>query len=932
MKTLSFSLFLVPVLGALFSPPLFCRDFPGPGGVGRFPLTWKTPRDDPRSSLPLGNGDISLNVWVDTKGDLLFYVGKTDSWGDNGRLLKVGRLRFHVPGGNPPIPGFSETLGLADGTFRFTIGKGKGARRGRVWVDARHPVVVVELSGESPFPVEASLEPWRKKRETLPSLEVSDVLLDRSRPGNMHAPCVVEPDTFIEGTGKGIGWYHYNVKSVGPNLTGKIQGTAGLHRPDPLLHRIFGGLLLSKGAKRKGPALLFSPPAKTHVFSLHLLTLHPSTPEKWLAALEKQAGKVEALSLEERRRAHEAWWEAFWNRSWIQVSRRPGSPALPLVPPSPHPLRAGEDQGGGNPFPGTLGRVSVFDRPLSPGEIQALAAPGPGPALSGQTGLLGSWTRPKPGPLELPAGKPLSSFTLEAWIRIPPGTKGVGRILDRITPGGRDGFLLDTYPGMSLRFIAGSKILLKKKCLTPGTWHHAAAVADSDKGLLLLYLDGKEAARLEVPEEAFLVSRAYALQRYVTACAGRGGFPIKFNGSIFTVPWPGKPGNADYRRWGPGYWWQNSRLPYLSLCAAGDFEMMRPFFRMYLDRVLPAARFRTKLYFGHGGAFMSECVYFWGDIFSESYGWKPWSERKDRLQVNPYHKYEWVGGLELVWMALDYYEYTLDKNFLRERVLPAARDILAFFDEHYGRDEKGKLLMHPAQALETWWDCTNPMPEIAGIRAVTQRLLSLPAELSTPADRSFWKKVLDEAPPLPTRKVKGETMLAPAARFALKRNIENPELYAVFPFRLVGIGEPHLDWGIRALHHRWDRGAFGWRQDDIFMACLGLAEEARKYVTARASRWNRESRFPGFFGPNYDWVPDQDHGGILMKALQFMLLQDGGRKILLLPAWPREWDVDFKLHAPYRTTLRGKWAGGKWLDLQVDPPSRRKDLVFQGGR
>ncbi len=35
--------------------------------------------------------------------------------------------------------------------------------------------------------------------------------------------------------------------------------------------------------------------------------------------------------------------------------------------------------------------------------------------------------------------------------------------------------------------------------------------------------------------EASKVSQSYALQRYMTACAGRGAQPVKFNGSLFTV-------------------------------------------------------------------------------------------------------------------------------------------------------------------------------------------------------------------------------------------------------------------------------------------------------------------------------------------------------------------------------------------------------------
>ena len=69
------------------------------------------------------------------------------------------------------------------------------------------------------------------------------------------------------------------------------------------------------------------------------------------------------------------------------------------------------------------------------------------------------------------------------------------------------------------------------------------------------------------------------------------------------------------------------------------------------------------------------------------------------------------------------------------------------------------------------------------------------------------------------------------------------------------------------------------------------------------------------------------NGGVLMKAFQSMLLQTDGKKIYLLPAWPREWDVDFKLHAPYRTIVEARVRRGGIEYLKVIPESRRADLV-----
>ena len=112
------------------------------------------------------------------------------------------------------------------------------------------------------------------------------------------------------------------------------------------------------------------------------------------------------------------------------------------------------------------------------------------------------------------------------------------------------------------------------------------------------------------------------------------------------------------------------------------------------------------------------------------------------------------------------------------------------------------------------------------------------------------------------------------------------------------------------------------------MAFLGEGAQARDNVVARAKSKNEASRFPTFWGPNFDWIPDQDHGSVLLIALQSMLLQADGRKIYLLPAWPKDWDCAFKLHAPLNTTVEGVIKSGKLEQLRVTPQSRENDMVI----
>jgi alpha-L-fucosidase 2 len=123
----------------------------------------------------------------------------------------------------------------------------------------------------------------------------------------------------------------------------------------------------------------------------------------------------------------------------------------------------------------------------------------------------------------------------------------------------------------------------------------------------------------------------------------------------------------------------------------------------------------------------------------------------------------------------------------------------------------------------------------------------------------------------------------------------------------------------------------GWQQGPIWAAMLGLTQEARSLVVQRARDKAKGYRFPGFYGPNYDWTPDQDQISVFQTALQYMLMQCEGDKILLLPAWPEDWDVSFKLHAPKNTTIECEVKQGKVVRLIVSPESRRNDVTIRQG-
>ncbi|NNM85728.1 MAG: hypothetical protein HKL96_08240 [Phycisphaerales bacterium] len=432
------------------------------------------------------------------------------------------------------------------------------------------------------------------------------------------------------------------------------------------------------------------------------------------------------------------------------------------------------------------------------------------------------------------------------------------------------------------------------------------------------------------------VTQGINRQRYMQACGGRGAFPIKFNGGQFTVEPKamGRPWNADWRAWGNCHWWQNVRHMYHPMPALGDFEMMAPLFNMY-DAARPVCTARAGLYFNARGCYFPETMTVWGTYANADYGWNRKGHPPSFVACG-YWKHAWNQGPELVNLMLDYWHYTRDENFLAGRLLPMAVDVLEYFDSRFKRDAHGRMILNPTQAVETYWyGVINDAPSSSGLVAITERLCALPKHLVPTKLQAYFRRMRQAAPLVPTQEAtcQGKTVrkLAPAEQYINKtHNCENPELYPVWPFRLYRPGKPDYDQAVWAYKLRRNHLYVGWGYDANCAAILGMADEAAKILKIKCANSNGRYRWPATWGPNFDWLPDQNHGGNLLETATSMLLQFDGDKILLLPAWPRHWDAIFKLHAPDKTVVECELRSGTVTRLDVTPASRRKDVVLAG--
>lgn len=444
----------------------------------------------------------------------------------------------------------------------------------------------------------------------------------------------------------------------------------------------------------------------------------------------------------------------------------------------------------------------------------------------------------------------------------------------------------------------------------------------------------------DVKSKSWQVGRNYQVFRYQLGCNAYGSYPTKFNGGLFTYDpefVDGKRSETpDFRRWGGGsFTAQNQRLVYWPMLKSGDIDMMKPQFDFYLN-LLKNAELRSQVYWGHNGACFTEQMENFGLPVAFEYNWKRPANFDPGIEYNSWIEHTWETVFEFCQMMMDTERF--DQQDV-SRYIPLIESSLKFYDEHYQHlsglrttktlDADGHLVLYPSTAAETYKVAYNSVTAACALKTVLTRLLELDSTKYLNADsRKHWSGMLTRIPPIYFREMNGHKVIAPAKSFERINNTEIPQLYPVFPWGIYGVGKPDLQTAIDTWKYGIERADQkhhqSWHQDNIFCARMGLTDEAADLAIKKLSDSNR--RFPTYWGPGNDWVPDHNWGGSGMIGLQEMLMQTDGKTILLFPSWPKQWDVTFKLHAPYQTTVEATLKEGKITQIIVTPENRKADV------
>ena len=281
--------------------------------VDRYNVSFTTLGKNARDSMPLGNGDITLNTWTYENGDVGLLIGKMDAFAGESHaggffsLRKIGRVRISL---DPPVfkqaadSGlYTQTLVLSEAAIRIA---GQGSEL-VVWVDKNHPVIRVELKGTNKVVMTVRNDPWRT--EAVPGTHFADIV--------------------FPGLANQVAWCYHDPRTTPIYRNSHEGGLYQMGAPDTdLIPQIttvsFGALIEGAGLESVDSLTLRSgrvSHCRADINILRYSKTKEAVPGKWLSLIKEQAGKTRALDITAAWNDHRQWWKNYWDRGYIRVTK-----------------------------------------------------------------------------------------------------------------------------------------------------------------------------------------------------------------------------------------------------------------------------------------------------------------------------------------------------------------------------------------------------------------------------------------------------------------------------------------------------------------------------------------------------------------------------------------------------------------------------------
>lgn len=302
--------------------------------------------------------------------------------------------------------------------------------------------------------------------------------------------------------------------------------------------------------------------------------------------------------------------------------------------------------------------------------------------------------------------------------------------------------------------------------------------------------------------DVYLTNLWYLTIYYAITSQG-GKYPGRFNNGMWS--W-----SRDVQNWNFYFHWNQQQL-YWPLNAAGYHELVDP----YLDfrfRSLPHARNDARKHFDSDGAFISDVA--------------------ERRGFNSEH--ELINHTPVAEIALDFwrqYQYTGDKQFLREKALPFIMEAAKFFDSLFIKETDGLYHAREGSGYEGWIRLRDGLTELVYARVLfTVALAALKAADTDIPESEKWKEILGNLAPIPLVKAGSESIEQRGSAYQL--NTGYFKGYSVSTDKITAAG-----WGIKegewlTVYHTMKEGPyFGLKLlDGIFPTVASSAVFPSNYI------------------------------------------------------------------------------------------------------
>ena len=364
----------------------------------------------------------------------------------------------------------------------------------------------------------------------------------------------------------------------------------------------------------------------------------------------------------------------------------------------------------------------------------------------------------------------------------------------------------------------------------------------------------------------------------------------------------------------------------------GDVELANPLFRFYRERhnLAQARAKRLKIM----GALYPEQLTLAGLTVG--------SVNAEGFPQDATVTRHFTSSLEIGWMAVQSKLYS--NRDLRPDlpwILNTVRSIESLYTPKVRSDTKKAtpvatvsdtpLVISPANALDVASGCTNPADLVAALQALVPALAQHPDVAGN--DKAMLGALTKRLPELPLGKQGEVEYLALADKFnRVTRSSDLPEMHAVWPFAQAGVANPlrfeiaRATWTSPSVKQRRALG----QPSVTLLASLGYAEEAGQALLASWGEGQAQENFPYLIGSSARGTPDFVRAGDAMAGLHTMLVAaepSAEGRIFLLPAWPKNWDVTFRLRVPGNTQIDAVVEGGVIRSLVVNPLARRDQVT-----